>query len=90
MNLQDLTAENARELELGGGVSGAVVSGIDNGGAAQRGGVVPGDVITAINQQEVGSAAEAVRELNRIESGRTAFLLIQRRDGQVFLRVRKE
>ena len=90
MNLQDLTAENARELELGGGVSGAVVSGIDNGGAAQRGGVVPGDVITAINQQDVGSAAEAVRELNRIESGRTAFLLIQRRDGQVFLRVRKE
>jgi serine protease Do len=90
MNLQDLTAENARELELGGGISGAVVSGIDNGGAAQRGGVVPGDVITAINQQDVGSAAEAVRELNRIESGRTAFLLIQRRDGQVFLRVRKE
>ena len=90
MNLQDLTAENARELELGGGVSGAVVSGIDNGGAAQLGGVVPGDVITAINQQDVGSAAEAVRELNRIESGRTAFLLIQRRDGQVFLRVRKE
>ena len=47
-------------------------------------------MITAINQQDVGSAAEAVRELNRIESGRTAFLLIQRRDGQVFLRVRKE
>ncbi len=90
MNLQDLTAENARELGLNGGASGAVVAGVDNGGAAQQGGVVPGDVITAVNQQEVGSAAEAVRELNQIESGRTAFLLIQRRDGQVFLRVRKE
>ena len=90
MALQDLTAENARELRLEPGTTGAIVSGIEPGGAAQTGGVVPGDVITAVNQRPVSSAAEAIRELNGVASGRTAFLLIQRRDGQVFLRVRKE
>ena len=90
MTLQDLTAETASELRLDPGASGAVVTGIDPGGPAQLGGVAPGDVITAVNQEEVASAAEAIRALNGVESGRTAFLLIQRQDEQVFLRVRKE
>ena len=59
-------------------------------GAAAAGGVRAGDVILSINRVEVGSAAAAVRELNSVESGRAAFLLIQRGDEQVFLQIRKE
>jgi len=90
VTLQDLTAENVRELRMPGGTVGVIVTGVEPGGAAQGGGVRPGDVITEINRQPVATAAEAVRELNEIGSGRTAFLLILRRDGEVFLRVRKE
>ena len=90
MALQDLTAETARQLGVAPGTAGAVVTGVNSGGAAQGGGVRPGDLITAVNREPVNTAAEAIRELNRVASGRTAFLLILRDDSQVFLRVRKE
>ena len=90
MNLQDLTTEVSRQLELPAGTTGAIVSGVDPGGAAQQGGIRPGDVITAVNRSPVGSATEAIQELNQVEAGRTAFLLILRGESQVFLRIRKE
>ena len=90
LSLQDLTAETARQLDLEPGTTGAAVTNVEAGGAAQGGGVRPGDVITAVNRTPVNTAAEAIRELNRVESGRAAFLLIIRGDSQVFLRVRKE
>ena len=90
MTLQDLTAETARQLNLAQGTTGAVVTGVDPGGAAQSGGVRPGDLITSVNRTAVATATDAIRELNRVEAGRTAFLLILRGESQVFLRVRKE
>ena len=90
MGLQDLTAETARQLGVAPGTAGAVVTGVNSGGAAQSGGVRAGDLITAVNREPVNTAAEAIRELNRVVSGRTAFLLILRDNSQVFLRVRKE
>ena len=90
MSLQDLTVETARQLSLEPGTTGTVVTNVDAGGSAQSGGVRPGDLITAVNRTPVNTAAEAIRELNRVESGRTAFLLIIRGNSQVFLRVRKE
>ena len=90
MALQDLTADAARQLGLAPGTAGAVVTGVSSGGAAQGGGVRPGDLITAVNREPVTTAAQAIGELNRVASGRTAFLLILRDDSQVFLRVRKE
>ena len=90
MSLQDLTPETAGQLDIAPGTTGAIVTSVDAGEAAQRGGVRPGDLITAVNRTPVDTAAEAVRELNRVESGRTAFLLIFRGDSQIFLRVRKE
>ena len=90
MSLQDLTAETARELGIQPGTAGAVVTSVDPAGTARNGGVRPNDLITAVNREPVSTAAEAIRELNRVSSGRTAFLLILRGDSQIFLRVRKE
>ena len=90
MALRDLTAETAQQLGVAPGTAGAVVTGVNSGGPAQSGGVRPGDLVTAVNREPVSTAAEAIRELNRVASGRTAFLLILRDDSQVFLRVRKE
>lgn len=90
MSLQDLAAESARELRLPRGTTGAVVTNVEPGGAAQTGGIRPGDVITAVNRSAVSTAAEAIRELNRVESGRSAFLLVVRPDEEQFLRLRKD
>ena len=54
MNLQDLTAESARELDLPRGVQGAVVTGVEPGGSAQTGGARPGDVITSVKPRAGG------------------------------------
>ena len=90
MTLRDLTPQAADRLRLPDGAAGALVADVQRRGAAAAGGVQPGDVILSINRVEVASAADAVRELNAVESGRAAFLLIQRGDTQVFLQVRKE
>ena len=83
-------ADAARELRLPRGTVGAVVTNAEAGGAAQAGGIRPGDVITAVNRTPVETAADAIRELNQVESGRTAFLRIARSDGERLLRLRKE
>ena len=90
MTLQDLTDATIRRLDIAPGTVGAVVTGTVPGGAAQSGGVRPGDVITAINQTAIATAQGAIQELNQVETGRTAFLLILRSDSQIFLRIRKE
>ena len=90
LSLQNLTAESARQLGIAPGTAGAVVTAIAPGGAAEGGGVRPGDLITAVNRVPVSTAAAAIRELNRVESGRPAFLLVVRGDTRAVLRIRKE
>jgi serine protease Do len=90
MNLQDLTAETARQLDIPRDTRGAVVTGVDPGGPAQVGGVRPGDVITSVNRVPVETAADAIRELNGVEDGSTAFLQVSRGDAQRLLRLNRE
>ena len=90
MALHDLTRETARRLGVPSGTQGAVVVDLEPRGAAQRGGVQVGDVIVRVNRTPVASAEEATRELQRVESGRVALLLVVRQDVQRFLQVTKE
>ncbi len=90
MNLQDLTAETARQLDLPRGARGAVVTGVEPGGPAQAGGVRPGDLITSVNRVPVETAAEASRALNEVDEGGVAFLLVRRGDGESLLRISRE
>ena len=90
MSLQDLTADTARQLDLPRGTQGAVVTGVEPGGPAQAGRVRAGDVITRVNRVAVATVADAIRELNRVEPGGAAFLLINRGETQVLLRISRE
>ena len=90
MTLQDLTPQVSSRLRLPNNTQGAVVVELESGGAAESGGAQPGDVIVSVNRVDVTSAADAIRELNLVESGRTAFLLVQRGPNRVFLQVLKE
>ena len=90
MTLQDLTPQVTNQLRLPSGTQGAVVVDLESGGTAEQSGVQPGDVILSVSRVEVTSAAEAIVQLDAVESGRTAFLLVQRGPNQVFLQVLKE
>jgi serine protease Do len=90
MTLQDLTPDIARQLNVPSGTSGAVVVDIEPRGAAANGGLRPRDIILQVNRQDVRSAADASRALQRVPSGQVAMLLVQRQDQQIFLTVRKD
>ena len=90
MSLQNLTADRVRDQRLEPGTTGAIVSAVVPGGVAQTGGIVPNDVITEVNRVPVASAAEATRELNRIDSGRAALLRVVNGNRERVVRLRKE
>lgn len=94
MELTPLTADVVRRLRLPSDLSGALVTSVDRGSAAEAGNVVEGDVILQVNNRPVSSAADVRRELQSIRSGDTASLLVWRRgrtgEGQeVFLTITK-
>ena len=90
MTLQSLTPEAKRQLGIPEDTSGVVVSDVERSGNAEASGVQPGDVILRINRAEVATVGEAIERLDAIESGRTAFLLVQRGENRVFLQVEKD
>lgn len=90
VTLRDLTPQIARRLRVPADTEGAVVTDVRRGGTAEAAGIQQGDIILRVNGTYVATASEATTELGAIESGRTAFLLVQRGDTQVFLQVSKE
>ncbi|HEX2340044.1 MAG TPA: trypsin-like peptidase domain-containing protein [Vicinamibacterales bacterium] len=94
MELTPLSAEAIRRFRLPSDLSGALVTSVDRGSAAEAGNVVEGDIILQVNTRPVSSATDVRRELQSIRSGDTASLLVWRRgrtgDGQeVFLTITK-
>jgi S1-C subfamily serine protease len=57
---------------------GPTVERVADGTAAAIAGIQEHDILLKINQHTVRTAAEAQRELQRLPSGRTVFLLISR------------
>jgi serine protease Do len=95
LELAPISAEASRRLQLPAGISGAIVTSVDRGSAGEGGGVLPGDVITQVNNKAVANAADVRRELQAVRSGETAFLLVWRRgrgtgtDQEIFLTLTK-
>jgi serine protease Do len=90
LTLGNLTADQARRLRMPSGSSGALVTDVDETGPAARADVRPGDVVLEVNRRPVSSAADASQELQRVASGRTAFLLVWRQGQEIFLTIRKD
>jgi serine protease Do len=88
LSLEDITPALAARLRLPPGLDGALVAEVTSDGAAQRAGLRPGDIVTAINRRAVHDAAAATRELARAEAGQPVFLLIWRRGVELFLQMR--
>jgi serine protease Do len=90
MTVTALSSDLARRLNVPAGTEGVVISNVEAGSPAQRAGLSPRDVLLQVNRRPVTSVSEAARELGRVSSGSTAFLLILRNGQESFVTVRKE
>jgi putative serine protease PepD len=61
--------------------AGAVVAGVRPGGPAAHAGIVPGDVINAIDGQPIGSSVDVAAALATLKSGQTVEIAITKRHG---------
>jgi serine protease Do len=89
LTLENATPQMSRRLRLPSGQSGAVVSDVDPDGPSAAL-LRQGDVILSVNSKGVSTAAEAARELQKIEAGHIAQLRVWRGEGEIFVPVRKE
>ena len=89
LTLENVTPQMARRLRLPSGQTGAVVSDVDQDGPS-AGFLRPGDVILSVNGKAVSSAADAQRELQKIQSKHLAQLRVWRGDSEQFVPIRKE
>ena len=90
MTLDPITPEIARRLELpASSAGGAIVVDVDRNSPAARGGVIPGDVILEVNRQKVANVSQINRELQKVQNGQVAFLLIWRDGNNQFVTMTK-
>jgi serine protease Do len=89
MTIENVTPAMARRLSLPSGQSGAVITDVDPDGPA-AGALRPGDVILSVNRKPVASAAEAARELQKVQAGHLAQLIVWRGSSETFVTVKKE
>ncbi|HVZ21562.1 MAG TPA: trypsin-like peptidase domain-containing protein [Vicinamibacterales bacterium] len=89
LTLQNITPDVARRLRLDSGTRGALITDVDDASPAARSGLQRYDIITSVNRVKVTTAAEAQRELAKVQAGHTAFLLVLRNGQERFVPVEK-
>jgi serine protease Do len=87
--LEEITPEVDRQLGLNG-AKGALVYRVEDGSPAQRAGLRRGDVITRVGGRTVTSAIEARDEMQKIPSGGTARVWVNREGAERFVVITKE
>ena len=80
LHLAPLTGDLRHELRVGRDVQGVVITGVDDGSAADAVGLRRGDVLVSINQQPVSTPEQAAQKLRDIGKSpqKTALLLLNR------------
>jgi serine protease Do len=89
LTLEPVTPDLARRLDLPPNAGGAIVSDVDRNSPAARGGVQPGDVILEVNRKKVANASQVTRELQTVQNGQVAFLLLWRDGASQFVTMTK-
>jgi serine protease Do len=89
MTLDPITPDIARRLDLPSTAGGAIVSDVDRNSPAANGGVQPGDVILEVNRQKVANVSQVTRELQKVQPGQPAFMLVWRDGNNVFVTMTK-
>ena len=84
---QNLSKELAESLGLPTNTVGVLLSGVLEGGPAARGGVKPGDVLTAVNGDKTKDVRQLLNQIAQIGPGNDANLKILRKDKELELKI---
>ncbi len=87
MKVEALSSEDGKRLKIENGVQ---VVDVDEYGPASDAGILKGDVITMIDNQEIESLDDFAEITEELKVGKSVALLVQRRAGPVFLAIRPE
>ncbi len=87
MKVEELSREAGKRLKIENGVQ---VVEVGESGPASDAGIVKGDVITMIDNHDIESIDEFEKITGELQSGKSVALLVQRRNGPVFLAIRPE
>jgi serine protease Do len=87
MKVEALSSEAGKQLKIENGVQ---VVEVDEYGPASDAGILKGDVITMIDNQEIESLDDFAEITDVLKAGKSVALLVQRRAGPVFLAIRPE
>jgi serine protease Do len=90
LSLGDLAPQVRAQLKVPAGRGGAVVREVQEGSAAARAGLRPGDVILEVNRSAVGSASETVAALRKAPAGATILMLVWRQGQELFITMARE
>src|SRR3989442_1564158 len=89
LTLDNVTPSMARRLRMPSGQTGAVITDVDPDGPA-AGALRQTDVILSVNGPAVAGAADAERELARVQTDHLAQLRVWRGEQEIFVPVKKE
>jgi serine protease Do len=89
MTLEQITPELARRIDLPANTGGAIVTDVDRNSPAANGGIFPNDVIVEVNRHKVNNLSQVTKELQNVQSGQPAFVLVWREGSSVFVTMTK-
>jgi len=84
---QNLSKELLESLSLPMDSNGVLISGILEGGPADRAGIKPGDVLTEINKQAINDVRSLLNQVAQLEPGTTANIKILRKGKALDLKI---
>jgi len=84
---QDLTPEIANSFGLKQ-TSGAIISGVLQGGPADKGGVKPGDILQSVNDEDIDDTTKLLNVIAQIKPGANAKLHVIRKNKEITLNVK--
>jgi len=83
LTVSELSAEQRKELGIGGGL---LVEDVQ--GAAAKAGIRRGDILMALNNQDIKSVEQLTQLLSQFEKAKSVALLIRRGDGALYVPLR--
>jgi len=83
LTVSELSAEQRKELGIGGGL---LVEDVQ--GAAAKAGIRRGDILMALNNQDVKSVEQLTQLLSQFDKAKSVALLIRRGDGALYVALR--
>jgi len=84
---QNLSKELSESLGLPGNTEGVLLSGVLEGGPAARGGVKPGDVLTAVNGDKTKDVKQLLNQIAQIGPGNEATVSVLRKGKELVLTI---